>query len=159
MGAPADSTAAGGRYIALRVGSRLCAVPVGLVAETMRPLPVEPLPDAPPFVLGVSIIRGAPVPVVDVASLLAGPALEPGRFVTVRLGAGRLVALAVEEVIGVRDLPEEALAGVPPLLGEAGAHVVSSISTLDAEFLLVLRHAHLVPESAWRALEDRGGRP
>ena len=40
-----------------RVGDLLCAVPLALVGETMRPLPVEPLAGVPSYVRGVAIIR------------------------------------------------------------------------------------------------------
>ena len=46
-------------------GARACAIPLDYVAETMRPLPIEPVAGTPGFVRGVSVIRGAPTPVVD----------------------------------------------------------------------------------------------
>ena len=46
----------------------LAALPLEHVVETMRPLPVEPLGDAPRFILGLSIVRGEPIPVVDVGA-------------------------------------------------------------------------------------------
>jgi purine-binding chemotaxis protein CheW len=71
-----------------RVGSRTCAVPVELVSETMRPLPIAPLAAMPPFVLGLSVVRGTPVPVIDAPRLLgATGSVKPGRFVSIRVGA------------------------------------------------------------------------
>ena len=81
----------------------------------------------------------------------------PQRFVTLRLGR-RCVALAVDAVIGVRRLEPGALGDLPPLLAHAAADTVDGIGTLDAELLLALRAARLVPESAWAALgAARGG--
>lgn len=138
-----------------RVGARLCALPLDHVVETMRPLPIESLPGAPAFVRGLSMIRGVPVPVVDAGALLdAGDPPKPTRFVSVKAGH-RHVVLAVEEVLGVRDLPAASLRVLPPLLGEAGAGVVSAIGALDSAFLLVLQAARLVPEAVWGALETR----
>jgi len=120
--------------------------------ETMRPLPVEPVPDLPPFVLGVALIRGVAVPVIDAARLLgaAGSAL-PTRYVTLRVGE-RQVALAVCAVIGVRLVSGAALADIPPLLNDAHAGTVAAIGTLDAELLLVLQASRLVPDSIWATL-------
>ena len=73
----------------------------GCVAETMRPLPIQPLADMPALVRGVSIIRGEPVPVVDLAGLLGQTESAIGRFVVVRVEE-RKVALAIGEVIGVK---------------------------------------------------------
>jgi purine-binding chemotaxis protein CheW len=36
----------------------------------MRPLPIKPIAGTPGFVRGVSIIRGAPTPVIDLKALL-----------------------------------------------------------------------------------------
>jgi purine-binding chemotaxis protein CheW len=134
-----------------RVRARLCALPLAHVVETMRPLPVEPMAAAPSYVRGLAIIRGAPVPVVDVARLLGDESEPPhasarhlARFVTIKV-ADRGVALAVDGVIGVRTLELDSLRALPPLLGDAEVDVVGSIGTLDAELLLVLRSACLAP--------------
>jgi purine-binding chemotaxis protein CheW len=134
-----------------RVGSRTCAVPAELVVETMRPLPVEPLSGMPSFVLGLSVVRGSPVPVIDAARMLgATGATSPGRFVSMRIGA-RVAVLAVDAVIGVRDVARGALESLPPLIGEASADVVEAIGSLDSGLLVVLRSGRIVPPGAWPA--------
>src|ERR1022692_3555789 len=75
-------------------GSRACAIPIGHVAETMRPLPIEPIEGMPPFLLGLAVIRGTPVPVVSLSNLIGASHTETiSRFVALRLGSRR-VALA-----------------------------------------------------------------
>jgi purine-binding chemotaxis protein CheW len=143
-----------------RVGTRLCGVPLEHVRETMRPLPADPVGGMPDFMLGLSVIRGAPVPVIDACALLSGTAAgagatPPGRFVTLDVGA-RTAALAVDEVLGVRGLPPAALADLPPLLSDAGRDVVDAVGILDAELLLILHGARLVPASVWDAMDARG---
>jgi purine-binding chemotaxis protein CheW len=139
-----------------RIGPRLVAVPVGQVVETMRPLPEVPLAAMPPFLRGVAVIRGTPTPVVDAGILLgAGERSAPLRFLTVKAG-DRTVALAVDEVIGVRDLSSLALAELPPLLHEAATEVVAAVGTLDSELLLVLHGASWIPESVWQSLAAPG---
>ena len=58
--------------LVFRAGSMLCALRLADVIETMRPLGTRPLAGTPAFVRGVSIVRGVPTPVVDVARLLGG---------------------------------------------------------------------------------------
>jgi purine-binding chemotaxis protein CheW len=135
------------------VDTRLCAVPLEHVVETMRPLPTGVLAGAPQFVQGVSIVRGEVVPVVDVASLLGAGESRPTRLVTISVGRRR-VALAVDAVLGVRAVSGGSVGELPPLLGDVGTGVISAIGTLDAELLLVLRSARLIPESVW-ALVDQ----
>lgn len=139
-----------------RVRSRLCALPLAHVLETMRPLPIEQLGGMPAFVGGVSQVRGEVVPVVDPGLLLGlAEAPRPGRFVRVRAGARR-VALSVEEVLGVRELDVATVRALPPLLGDANAEIVQALATLDDELLLVLNASRSVPDSVWQALSVPG---
>jgi len=104
----------------------------------------------PVFVLGLSVIRGSPVPVVDARLLLltgAGPS-PAERFVIAKVGERR-VAIAVDEVVGVRVIPPSSLKALPPLLGDASAEVIAAIGVLDRELLIVLEGARLVPDAAW----------
>lgn len=119
----------------------------------MRPLSIEPLAAMPPFVLGLSIVRGHAIPVVDACNLLgSAEAAAPTRFVTLKVEERR-VALAVDEVVGIRDVGAERSADLPPLLQEAGADVVSAVGTLDSTLLLLLRGARMIPPAVWTALD------
>jgi purine-binding chemotaxis protein CheW len=138
-----------------RVSMHLCALPLEHVVETMRPLPVEFVEGAPEFVSGLSIVRGVPLPVVDTGSLLGEKGSSHSRFVIVKAGS-HLVALAVDEVLGLRAIPSDSLQELPPLLGDSRANLVAAIGALDARLLLVLKTARVVPESFWAALELEG---
>ena len=130
-------------------------MPLQHVIETMRPLSIEALAGLPRPVRGVAIIRGAAVPVVDLAWVLAGEESHPTRFVTVDAD-GRRVALTVDAVVGVRVIPTGSLHDLPPLLHSANADAIATIGTLDAKLLVVLRSGRLVPETVWDALEADG---
>jgi len=142
-------------FLVARAAGRLCAFDIAHVVETMRPLPVEPMPGAPAFVAGVSLIRGTPTPVVDLAAWMGLPSTPPMRFVSVVTGA-RHVALAVTAVAGVRTLDPEQLQVVPPLLREAASEHVQLLGTLDADLLLVLSAARLLPDEAWPVAPREG---
>lgn len=140
-----------------RVGARLCALPLAQVVETMRPLATSPVAGAPCFVSGVAIIRGAPVPVVDAGALLGGGGgrADERRLVTLRLGQ-RQVALAVDAVLGVRELEAASLAELPSLLSDARSGGVESLGALDDGLLLFLDGARLIPDSVWAAVDAAG---
>jgi purine-binding chemotaxis protein CheW len=118
----------------------------------MRTLPIQPVPVAPPFILGLSVIRGEPVPVVDLGRLLGFPE-EPrtDRLVLLRVG-DRRAALAVEAVIKIVSDSALDRRALPPLLRGAGEQTVAAVSALDHEFLTILEAAHLVPEEVWSSL-------
>jgi purine-binding chemotaxis protein CheW len=138
----------------VRARARVCALPLSSVVETLRPLPLQPVSDlpVPPFVLGLSVLRGEPVPVVDLGALLGLPEeARPRRWAALRLGARR-VALAVEDVLKI--VPGDRLdrRPLPPLLGGAGPRAVDALATLDGEFLALLETGRLVPDEVWSGM-------
>lgn len=119
----------------------------------MRPLPVTRMLGTPRFVRGVSIIRGEPVPVVDLRLLLENDERSAAgdRFVTITTGERR-AALAVDTVVGLRDLDPTLTQELPPLLHNIDADLIEAIGRSDAQLLLVLRATRLVPEEVWASL-------
>lgn len=134
----------------VRAGAQTCALPLAQVVEIMRPLPVCALADAPEVVRGLAVIRGAALAVVSLDQVLlprAGSAPPAGaaRFVVVRTGSAQ-VALAVEEVLGVRQVRASLLRQIPPLVQHAAREAIDAIAALDSELLLVLKTGRLVPD-------------
>jgi len=152
------ATATRETMLVTQVGGLLCALPIGHVVETMRPLPIEPIaaigPELP-FVSGVAVVRGAAIPVVDVAQLLEQRAGTQARFVIMRTsaaGSDARIALWVDSVIDVRSFEHVAIADLPPLLRGANRDMVSAIGTLDRALLVVLNAGRVVPPEAWQAI-------
>lgn len=132
-----------GLVLAVATGDRVATLPVESVVEVFRPLPILPVEGAAAHVLGAAIVRGDPVPVVDLAGLLGAPGGEPGRFVTVRAGR-RVVALVVDRVLGLR--PASELGRPSPLLEAALGPAVEAIGAIDGDLLATLRPARIVVE-------------
>lgn len=130
-------------------GGHRVGLPLVHVHETMRPLPVEPLRDAPPFVLGLSVIRGASVPVVDLGGLLGREEQSQPflRFVTLEV-TGAAFALALDAVLEVITLDERTLSALPPLMNQAAGKAVHALGLADEKFLFVLEASKLVPALA-----------
>jgi purine-binding chemotaxis protein CheW len=140
--------------LVVTASSKLCAIPIAHVVETMRPLPIECMAGVPAFLLGLSVIRGAPVPVVDLEAVVGVGRTDPiSRFVSLRLGERR-VAVAVGAVIGMRELDAASVEEMPPLLRDARAEVIEAVGVLDARLLLVLRASRLLPEEIWQRLAN-----
>jgi purine-binding chemotaxis protein CheW len=146
-----------GRFLIVRAQGWTCALPLAEVIETMRPLPISPVASVPAFVRGVSIVRGEPTPVIHLAALLGGTALnEARRFVLLRV-AERWLALEVDEVLGLRGLSAAELGAVPPLLQSAAGGQLELLGTLDGQLLGALRTARLLPAELWSGLTAMGG--
>lgn len=137
-------------YLLVRCRAWLCALPLTEVVETLRTLPLQPVAGAPPFVRGLSLLRGELVPVVDLALLLGGEhGAAAGRLILVRAGERRL-ALAVDEVLRVAPLPQSAK--VAPLISQALPEQVAALAVLDGAALAVLQSTHLISQEEWASL-------
>ena len=137
------------------VGARACAFPLHHVAETMRPLTIKHVAGTPGFVCGVSVIRGMPTPVVDLKALLENCENSPsyGRFVSLKL-EDRRVVIGVDSVVGLINLDSTQMGELPPLLKDLDANLIESFGSRDAQLLLVLRAARIVPEEVWTTLAE-----
>ncbi|WP_176736695.1 chemotaxis protein CheW [Oligoflexus tunisiensis] len=139
----------------VRVHTLYCAIPLVNVTEIMRPLPLDRMAGMPAFVRGVSVIRGAATPVVDLRAFLGIPDGSPGRLVTLRVD-NRQVALAVDEVLGVQNLNQPTLQNLPPLLHGAAQEHVEAVGRLDAHLLIILRSGWTLSEALFQDLQIQG---
>ena len=143
----------GAAFLLFRCGGLCAALPLGEVRETLRPLPITVVEAAPAFVLGMSIIRGLATVVIDGGLLLARDATtafsaQPGsRFITLRVPE-RPVALAVDAVVGIKDVSPTALQALPPLAGATDYGPFEQVARLDSDLWMVLRAGRLVPDCA-----------
>jgi purine-binding chemotaxis protein CheW len=118
-------------------------IELGGVHEVIDAPTVSPLPDAPPGVLGVAVIRDMLVPVYD-----PRPVLQVGGE---RIGAlllfqrdGRRVALAVDDVAQAMSTEREDIRPVPGAIGADTAGVLVGlvrrgrmlVAVLDADALM-----------------------
>jgi len=142
-------------WLACHVAAHVCALPLTDIVETMRPLPVEAFPKAPPFVAGLAIIRGIPTPVVDMRVLMGEPSAAAGRFVTAKLG-NRVVALAFDAVMGVHRVDAAHITELPPLLKAIAGDAISQVGARDAELLVFLETSRLLPASLVTLLTAQG---
>ena len=129
----------------LRLASERDAVETRFVAEVQPLRDLTPLPGTPPFVRGITNLRGRILPVYDLKRFFGLP--EQGftdlhRIVVVDGGDFELGLLA-DVVTGVRNLPREALS--PPL---------PTLSAIASEYLKGLTAEGLVVLDIERLLSD-----
>jgi purine-binding chemotaxis protein CheW len=149
---PVAEEAAGAVSLVFRAGTLLCALRLEDVIETMRPLAARPLAGTPPYVRGISILRGVPTPVLDVARLLAGEQAEISRFVAVRTEHGP-IAFATGPILGIRSTPP----GSPAVFPGTSGRLVAGVGMLDSEPLLLLQGMRVVPDEVWATAAEEAG--
>ena len=146
----APAPVAGVVALVFRAGPLYCALPLDEVVETMRPLPTRPLAGTPPYVRGLTILRGAPSPVIDVTRLLTGVDGDVARYVAVRAGRGP-VACATGTVLGVQHVEVEPPEGPSALFTGATKALIAAVGTIGTDPLLLLRSIRAVPDEVWEA--------
>lgn len=104
------------------LGEGRYALPLATVERIVRAVEVTPLPQAPEIVLGVINAQGRVIPVVDVHRRFRLPEHErrlDDRFIIARTNR-RLVALAADEVAGIRETAPHDLESAADALSFAG---------------------------------------
>jgi purine-binding chemotaxis protein CheW len=142
------------QWLLCRIGTRRCAIPLSVVAETMRAPRLMQLGDAEGLGVGAAIIHGETVPVVDSGALL-GEDVAPRLLVRISVGH-RSVAVLVDDVLGISSIAGEFADDLPPLLRGAVPDAVRAIDSRDGEFLLRLEASRLIPDALPEPLGDLG---
>lgn len=135
--------------LSLRSSTTICAIPIKDISEVMRPLPLNVIPDSPIFLLGISVIRGHSIPIVDFGTLVGlNKSKPPEKYVVLKVES-RKVALAVENVMGIKKLSRGFMDQLPPLFQNVHPDIITQIGILDEEFLIVIRASKLIPIEVW----------
>lgn len=128
---------------------RLCAVDLPEVQRVVRMVALEPLPEAPPVIVGVFSLHGEIVPVASVALRLGAAARPPrtqDQLMVVR-SRRRPLALLVERVDGIiqvessRISRDRSIEGLEHLLGVTSIEDGGVLFVYDIDSFLSLDEA------------------
>jgi purine-binding chemotaxis protein CheW len=113
------------------------AVALGVVERVLPMVAVSPLPSGPGIALGVVNVHGQVVPVLDLRRRLGFEPREYGLTAHLLLARTprRLVALPVDEVLGVTTVPEDAVTPADTTL--PGTRQVAGIAALPDGLLFI----------------------
>ena len=142
------------------VAGRTVAIDVAQLREVVRHQTPTPLPGAPAAIEGVISLRGALVPVVDLARVLGGESLRPGARsrIAVALVDGIAIGLAVDAAIEILAVPGEALGDPPALAVQSGCAATRSVvQRPDAAPIAVLSLEHVIETLYRESLAAREG--
>lgn len=139
--APAAAPAQSAEVLAFRLGNEEYAIPVDRVREVVRIWQITAVPNTPAHVIGVTSLRGAVLPVMDLCMRLgvpAGPRDEKSRVIVTDVNAEG-TGVIVDRVTGVVRYHPDELRPVPDSLEQgAGAEFLSGIVRKDNRLIIVL---------------------
>jgi len=134
-----------GQNVIFTLDERLYAVGLSAVSRVMHAVEITPLPKAPPIVIGVINLGGIIIPVVSIRRRFNLPERElelTDRLIIARAsrcGAredeGRLLAIVVDAVVGVRDLPAQETTAAETIL--PGLEHLEGVAKTDRGLVLI----------------------
>ncbi len=105
------------KVITFHLGGQMYALPIECVQEIQQIVRFAEVPDVSPAILGMVNLRGEVIPAVDLRTIVGIPAVEftiDTPMVICRTDDGA-VAVVVDEVDDVVDLPEGCVQPAPPM--------------------------------------------
>jgi purine-binding chemotaxis protein CheW len=136
----------GAQVVAFRLGGELHGCDIRLVEEVVTKRQVHPLPDVPAHILGVLLLRGEMVPVMDVAPALGLSLAERKASAILVVGIGEArVGVAAEAVHEVLEVPADAIRPAPHTGGDRDAYVVG-VARLQAGLVTLIDLAEILRE-------------
>ena len=126
--------------IAFRLHEQEFCVKTTTIREIRGWAPVTPMPHTPPYVLGLINLRGAVIPVIDMACRLGMPMTEPSErsAIIVTDIKGKLVGLLVEQVSDMMSIKAEDLQPAPEIIPEAQRAFCRGIVALEKSMVCFL---------------------
>src|SRR5262249_52837401 len=138
------------------------AIDVAQVAEVLPMLQVKPVPQAPAGVAGLINYRGAPVPVVDLSSLMMGRPASPSlstRLIIVHYPdkSGQPLPLGLIAHDVVATLPRDAPAFQPSNIGDGQSACSGPVTSDDRGVIQWVNVNALLPASVRDGLFTTSG--
>ena len=126
--------------IAFRLHEQEFCVKTTTIREIRGWAPVTPMPHTPPYVLGLINLRGAVIPVIDMACRLGMKMTEPSERAAIIVTdiAGKLVGLLVEQVSDMMTIKSEDLQPAPEIIPEAQRAFCRGIVALEKSMVCFL---------------------
>ena len=143
--AEGDDVAAGGRlYLAFRLSGEVYAVDILRIREIIEYSLPTGVPMMPPSVRGVINLRGAVVPVIDLAIRFGREATGVGKRTCVVIvevehaGAIHILGLMVDGVNAVMEIADQAIEPAPAFGTRVNTEFIAGMAKVDGRFVIIL---------------------
>ena len=148
-----DSAPKPRELITFRVDAQEFCVDVRSVREIRGWTPATALPHTPGYVRGVINLRGAVLPIIDLAARLGFGSAEPtARHVIVVAEIGtQLVGLLVDAVSDILTVTDDRVQPTPDVASETAKSFIRGVLTVDDRMVSVLSLDRVLPAEAYDA--------
>ena len=155
-----DGVVAGQPYLAFRLAGEVYAIDILRIREIIEYTPPTTVPMMPPSLRGVINLRGAVVPVVDLAVRFGREVPSVGKrtcFVIVEVeyeGATHVLGLMVDGVNAVMEIGAADIE-LPPSFGtRVNAEFIAGMARVDGRFVIILDVARVLSIEEMAAIKS-----
>ena len=134
--------------IAFRIGEQEFCVDIMSVREIRGWTAATPLPHAPFYVIGVINLRGAVLPIVDLAARLGFPKTAPTArsvIIVVRVDQ-QIFGLLVDAVSDIITVTDDALQPTPDIASELAKQFVRGVMAIDSRMISLIATDNILPQ-------------
>jgi purine-binding chemotaxis protein CheW len=135
--------------ISFRIGAQEFCVDIMAVREIRGWTAATALPQSPSFVRGVINLRGAVLPIVDLAARLGFEATDASDrhvIIVAQIGA-QMVGLLVDAVSDILTVTDDAIQPTPDVASDTAKTFVRGLLAIDGRMISLVGLDHVLPES------------
>jgi purine-binding chemotaxis protein CheW len=154
-GAPPPKSEQGQQYLTFTLGTEVFAIGILAIKEIIEYSSLTSVPMMPPYVRGVINLRGAVVPVLDLAVRFgkqAGAVTKRTCIVIIEIstsGERQDVGLVVDAVDSVLDIPADQIEPPPAFGARVSTDFIRGMGKVNGKFVILLDvNSVLAPEEA-----------
>ena len=128
------------QVVAFRIGAEMYGLDIACVQEIERVQPITKVPQALSFVEGVIHVRGAIIPVIDLARRFGLPATVEDRQTRIIIASlrGQSVGFIVGAVTEVVSLPVKSIGPAPPLTFDRAVKFITGMARVGESLISIL---------------------
>ncbi|MBT9447443.1 MAG: chemotaxis protein CheW [Hyphomonadaceae bacterium] len=134
--------------ISFCIGEQEFCVDIMAVREIRGWTPATPLPQTPGYIRGVINLRGAVLPVMDLAARMGLPPVQPSArsvIIVVKV-AERLIGLLVDAVSDILSITDENIQPPPDVACDRVRSFVRGLFTIDGRMISQIALDRILPE-------------
>ena len=143
---PSQSEDKSRHYVVFRIDQQRYALPLDHVSRAVRMVAVTPIPDAPNSMLGMIVMAGQMLPVIDLRRLFgqAGNIPDLQDVLLIVQIQDQTVAVIVDEVLNILEFSSKQIQSPPAAVSQSG--FLSAAVQHEDTMILVLDASRLLPK-------------
>jgi purine-binding chemotaxis protein CheW len=140
-------------FVSFRVGAQEFCIDIMSVREIRGWAPATSIPHAPHYVRGVINLRGAVLPIVDLAARLGLPSVEPtARHVIIVTQIGeRIAGVLVDAVSDILTTEERSIQDTPDVASSRARSFLRGVLALDGRMISIITVENILPAAELEA--------